>query len=105
LAGLTPHIEENLTDEILRDGLVSHEPQREAKHPYMVPSVKHLHGEPVTLGDATDQNLVRCRVGCTQWPSRKVGRTRLERGSIKSVKIFAIFSKLLVGEAQNAPES
>ena len=46
----------------------------EAKHPDMVPAVQHLHGEPVALGDPSDQDIVRSRLCRTQWPSRKVGR-------------------------------
>jgi len=39
----------------------------------MVPSVKHLHGEPVALSDPSDQNFVWSRLCRVQWPSRRVG--------------------------------
>ena len=55
---LTPHIEKNLADEIFRDLFVAYEPKPEAEHPDMVPSVQHLHGEPVALSDPSDQNFV-----------------------------------------------
>src|SRR4029077_1405801 len=58
LAALTPHIDEILADEVLRNLLVPHEPKPETEHPDMVPSVKHLHGEPVALSDPSDQNVV-----------------------------------------------
>ena len=58
LAGLTPHIEKNLADEIFRNLLVPHEPKPETEHPDMVPSVQHLHGEPVALSDPGDQDFV-----------------------------------------------
>lgn len=77
------------SDEIFRDLLVAHEPQREAKHPYMVPSVEHLHGKPVARGNPSDQDLVRSRLGRTQRPTRKVGRVDLGVGSNVTGKIFA----------------
>ncbi len=58
LAGLTPHIEKNLADEVFRNLFVPYEPKPETEHPDMVPSVKHLHGEPVALSDPSDQNFV-----------------------------------------------
>src|SRR6267378_7344194 len=58
LASLTPYIEKNLADEVFRNLFVPDEPKPEAEHPDMVPSVQHLHGEPVALGDPSDQNLV-----------------------------------------------
>jgi hypothetical protein len=58
LASLTPHIEENLADEIFRNLFIPYEPKPETEHPDMVPSVKHLHGEPVALSDPSDQNFV-----------------------------------------------
>jgi hypothetical protein len=57
LDGLTPHIEEDLADEIFRDLFVPNEPQPETEHPGMVPSIQHLHGEPVALSDAGDPDL------------------------------------------------
>jgi len=51
LASLTPHIERNLADEVFRNLFVPHEPKPETKHPDMVPSVQHLHAEPVALSD------------------------------------------------------
>ena len=44
-----PHIEKDLADKIFRDLFVPNEPQPETEHPDMVPSVQHLHGEPVAL--------------------------------------------------------
>src|SRR5947208_10116876 len=90
LAGLTPHIEKNLTDEIFRDLLVPNEPEPEAKHPDMVPSVQHLHGEPVALSDPSDQDIVRSRLCRTQWPSRKVGLIGLAGGSIAKARFFRL---------------
>jgi hypothetical protein len=81
-ASLTPHIEKNLTDEIFRDLFVPNEPKPEAEHPDMVPSVQHLHGEPVALSDPGDQDFVRSRLCRAQWPSRKVGRVGLPWGSM-----------------------
>ena len=89
LARLTPHIEENLADKVFSDLFVAHEPQPETKHPDMVPSVQHLHGEPVALGDPSDQDIVRSRLCRTQWPSRKVGRVGMPEGSTSKAKIFS----------------
>jgi hypothetical protein len=58
LASLTPHIEKNLADEVFRNLFIPYEPKPETEHPDMVPSVKHLHGEPVALSDPSDQNFV-----------------------------------------------
>src|SRR4051794_9715168 len=90
LARLTPHIEEHLTDEILRDLFVPHQPQPETEHPDMVPSVKHLHGEPVALGDPRDQDIVRGRMCRTQWPSRKVGRDGMAGGSMGKANLLKL---------------
>jgi hypothetical protein len=54
-----------------------------------VPSVQHLHGEPVALSDPGDQDFVRSRL-CTQWPSRKVGRVGLPWGSKGEAKFFEL---------------
>src|SRR6202011_1971852 len=90
LASLTPHIEENLADEIFRNLLIPHEPKPETKHPDMVPSVQHLHGEAVALGDPSDQAVVRSRLCRTQWPSRKVGRIGLAGGSTPKARFFKL---------------
>jgi hypothetical protein len=74
LASLTPHIEKNLADEVFRDLFIPHEPEPEAKHPDMVPSVQHL--------DPSDQDVVRGRLCRTQWPSRWVGRIGVACGSM-----------------------
>lgn len=58
LASLTPYIEKNLADEVFRNLFVPDEPKPETEHPDMVPSVQHLHGEPVALSDPSDQNFV-----------------------------------------------
>src|SRR5438105_3739756 len=58
LASLPPHIEKNLADEVFRNLFIPYEPKPETEHPDMVPSVKHLHGEAVALGDPSDQNFV-----------------------------------------------
>ena len=58
LASLTPYVEKNLADEVFRNLFVPDEPKPEAEHPDMVPSVQHLHGEPVALSDPSDQNFV-----------------------------------------------
>jgi hypothetical protein len=65
-ASLAPHIEKNLADEVFRDLFIPHEPEPEAKHPDMVPSVQHLHGEAVALSDPSDQDVVRSRLCRTQ---------------------------------------
>src|SRR6185437_8241791 len=85
-AGLTPDVEKDLTDEILRDLLVPHKSNTEAKHPDMVPSIQHLHGEPVASSDPSDQDLIRSRLCRTQWPSRRVGRVGRLAGSIKKAR-------------------
>src|SRR5258706_2561135 len=90
LAGLTPHIEKNLADYVFRHLVVPHEPKPETKHPDMVPSVQHLHGEPVGLSDPSDQDIVRCRLCRTQWPSRKVGLIGLAGGSIAEARFFKL---------------
>src|ERR1019366_8066929 len=90
LASLAPHIEENLADEVFRNLFVPHQPKPEAKHPDMVPSVQHLHGEPVALSDPSDQDVVRGRLCRTQWPSRKVGRIGLPGGSIAKARFFKL---------------
>src|SRR5882672_12321528 len=89
LASLTPYIEKNLADEVFRNLFVSHEPEPEAKHPDMVPSVQHLHGEAVALRDPADEDFVRrsCR---TQWPSRKVGLAGLAGGSMATARFFKL---------------
>src|ERR1700758_770950 len=87
-AGLTPDIEEDLADEIFRDLFVADEPKAEAKHPDMVPSIQHLHGEPVALRDPGDQDFVRSRLWCAQGPSRRICRMGLPGGSIAMPRIF-----------------
>src|SRR6202043_672673 len=89
-AGLTPYIEEDLADEVFRNLFVADEPKPEPKHPDVVPSVQHLHGEPVALSDPGDQNVVRSRLCRTQWPSRKVGRGGLAEGSMGWARISNI---------------
>jgi hypothetical protein len=37
----------------------THQPRDKPVHPDMVPSEQHLHGEPVALGDPSDQDFVR----------------------------------------------
>src|SRR6201999_325693 len=86
LASLTPHIEKNLADEVFRNLFVPHEPEPETKHPDMVPSVQHLHGEPVALSDPGDQDLIGSRLCRTQWPSRRVGRVGRQAGSMKKAR-------------------
>ena len=88
LAGLTPDVEKHLADEVFRRLLVPHEPEPEPVHPDMVPPVQHLHGEPVTLGDPGDQDLVRSRLCHAQSPSRKIGRVDAGDGSTGGVKFF-----------------
>jgi hypothetical protein len=88
LASLTPHIEENLADEILRNLLVTYEPKPEPEHLYMVPSVQHLHREAVALSDPGDQDIVRSRLCSTQWPSRNVGRLGSAAGSMARARFF-----------------
>src|SRR6185437_4693486 len=66
LAGLTPDVEKDPGDEIFRSLLVADEPKPETIHPDMVPSVQHLHGEPVALSNPGDQDFVRSRLGGTQ---------------------------------------
>ena len=56
----------------------------------MVPPVQHLHGEPVTLGDPGDEDLVRSRLCHAQSPSRKVGRVDTADGSTGGAKLFNI---------------
>jgi hypothetical protein len=56
----------------------------------MVPSVKHLHGEPVALSDPSDQDIVRSRLCRTQWPSRKVGRIGLAGGSMETARFLKL---------------
>jgi len=56
----------------------------------MVPSVQHLHGEPVALSDPSDQDIVRSRLCRTQWPSRKVGLIGLAGGSIAKARFFKL---------------
>src|SRR6476646_17398 len=90
LASLTPHIEKNLADEVFRNLFVRHEPEPEAENPDMVPSVQHLHGEPVALSDSSDQDIVRSRLCRTQWPSRKVGLIGLAGGSIPKARFFKL---------------
>jgi hypothetical protein len=55
----------------------------------MVPSVQHLHGEPVALSDPADQDFVRSG-SCAQWPSRRIGRMGLACGSIKQARFFSL---------------
>ena len=90
LAGLAPHIEEHLADEILRDLFVPNEPKPETEHPDMMPSVQHLHGEPVALSDPSDQDIVRSRLCRTQWPSRRVGRIGVAGGSMGKARFFKL---------------
>src|SRR6202022_2036287 len=90
LASLTPHIEKNLADEVFRNLFIPHEPKPETEHPDMVPSVQHLHGEPVALSDPSDQDIVRSRLCRTQWPSRKVGLVGLAGGSIEKARFFKL---------------
>ena len=90
LASLAPHIEKNLADEVFRDLFIPHEPEPEAKHPDMVPSVQHLHGEAVALSDPSDQDVVRSRLCRTQWPSRKVGRIGVACGSMAKARFFKL---------------
>src|SRR5258707_6449484 len=89
-ASLAPQIEENLADEIFRNLFIPHEPKPETKHPDMVPSVQHLHGEAVALSDPSDQDVVRSRLCRTQWPSRKVGRIGLAGGSTPKARFFKL---------------
>jgi hypothetical protein len=56
----------------------------------MVPSVKHLHGEPVALSDPSDQDFIRSRLCRAQWPSRKVGRAGMPGGSKKKARFFKL---------------
>src|ERR1700742_1094179 len=56
----------------------------------MMPSVQHLHGEPVALGDPSDQDVVRSRLCRTQWPSRKVGRVWWVGGSIAKARFLRL---------------
>ena len=86
-----PHIEKDLADKIFRDLFVPNEPQPETEHPDMVPSVQHLHGEPVALSDPSDQNLVRSRLCRTQWPSRRVGRIEMTGGSIRKARFLKLW--------------
>jgi hypothetical protein len=90
LAGLALYIEKHLADQVFRDQFVPYQPNHEAKHPNMVPSVQHLHGKPVALGDSSDQDIVRGRLCRTQWPSRKVGRIGLRGGSMGKAKLFGL---------------
>jgi len=85
-----PHIEKDLADKIFRDLFVPNEPQPETEHPDMVPSVQHLHGEPVALSDPSDQDVVRSRLCCAQWPSRKVGRAGSAGGSTAKARFFKL---------------
>jgi len=55
-----------------------------------VPSVQHLHGEAVALGDPSDQDIVRSRLCRTQWPSRKVGRIGLAGGSMGKARFCTL---------------
>src|SRR5882672_3163976 len=90
LASLAPHIEKNLADKVFRNLFVPHKPKPEAKHPDMVPSVEHLHGEPVALSYSSDQDVVRSRLCRTQWPSRNVCRTGQAGGSMGTAKFFKL---------------
>jgi hypothetical protein len=89
LACLAPQIEKHLADEVFRDLFISHKPKPEAKHPDMVLSVEHLHGEAVALSDPADKDFVR-RSRRTHWPSRKVGLTELAAGSTEGARFFRI---------------
>ena len=76
-------------DEIFRDLLVPNDPKPETKHPDMLPSVQHLHGELVALRDPADQDFVR--YGCrAQWPSRRFGRMEWAGGSIAAARFFGL---------------
>jgi len=58
--GLPPHIEEHLAHEVLGQRLVPGQANDETVHPHIVPSVEHLHGALVTVGDEANERLVGC---------------------------------------------
>src|SRR5262249_3167563 len=84
------HIEKNLADEIFRNLLVPDEPKPETEHPDMVPSIQHLHGEPVALSDPGDKDFVRSRLCRAQLPSRRVGLVEMRCGSKEKVRFFKL---------------
>src|ERR1700676_3354461 len=90
LASLAPHIEKDFADQVFRNLFVPHQPQAEAKHPDMMPSVQHLHGEAVALSDPSDQDVVRSRLCRTQWPSRKFGRIGSALGSMEKERFLKL---------------
>ncbi len=61
-SGLTPDVEEHVADQVLRRCLVAYQPQYKPVDRDMVAREQHLHGEPVAVGDPSDQNLVRSRL-------------------------------------------
>src|SRR5262249_37190622 len=89
LASLTPHIKKDLSYEIFCNLLIPHEPKPEAKHPDMVPSIQHLHGEPVALSDPADEDFVR-NSWHAQWPSRRVGLAGLADGSMTTARFLRL---------------
>jgi hypothetical protein len=55
----------------------------------MMPSVQHLHGEPVALSDPAEEGFIRGS-GRAQWPSRKVGLAGLAAGSMTTARFFKL---------------
>jgi hypothetical protein len=88
LASLTPHIEENLANVILRDLLVAHEPKPGTEHPEMMPSGKAPCMRDGRLRKSWRSGRVRSRRCRTQRPSRKVGRGVLTSGSMQEARFF-----------------
>ena len=69
---------------------VAHEPEPEAEHPDVVPSVQDLHRKAVALSDPGDQDFVRSRRCRAQWPPRNVGRVGLAEGSKTGTRILTL---------------
>src|SRR5215831_6974747 len=56
--GSTPHIDEDLADEVLGQGTVVGEAQDKAVDSHAMPYVEHVHRVPVAASDGTDQSCV-----------------------------------------------
>jgi hypothetical protein len=56
---LTPDVEEDFADQVLRGRFITNQPQHEPEHPHMMPGKQHLHREPVAVSDPSNQDFVR----------------------------------------------